>query len=154
MSFIHYYSEGKYIFCGINAALVNRQTGRGSRYIFELKRFHPHTLLVCNLFLNLYNLNKYSFHFLFQNYFELLLYWVPSFPSSQNQSLPYYVFLYCPYFFLFCTLLMTQCMQTLITQRTVFMLVDKCTDNLLRTRASVIFFSGYVCYVYMYVVCV
>lgn len=74
MSFVQYYSEGKYIFCGINAALVDRQNETGSKYIFELKSFHPHTLPAYNLLLNLYHLNKYSFHFLFQNYFELLLY--------------------------------------------------------------------------------
>lgn len=134
---------------------MGRQNGTGSKHLFELKRFHPHTSLVCNLFLILCHLNKYSFHFLFQNYFELLLYWVPSFPSSQNQSFPYYVFLSCAYFFLFYTLLMIQCMQTVITLRTMFMLVDKCIDNLLRTRASVTFFSGYLCYLYMYVwVCI
>jgi len=155
MSSVQYCLEGKYIFCGINAAVMDRQNGTGSKYIFELKRFHPHTLPVCNLFLNLYQLNKYSFHFLFQNYFELLLHWVPSFPSSQKQSFPYYVFLSCVYFFLFCALVMAQCMQTVIILGTTFTLVDKHTDNLLRTRASVIFFSGYVCEVHMYVcVCI
>lgn len=127
--------------------------GTGSKCIFELERFHPHTLLVClhahtllvcNLYLNLYHLNKYSFHFLFQNCFQLLRYWVPSVPSSLNQFSVYYIFHSGAYFFLFHTLLMTQCTQTLITLRTMFMLLDKHTYNLIKTKTSVTFFSGYI----------
>lgn len=149
-------------FCGINATLTNRQNGTDSKYIFELKRFHPHTLLVClhahtllvcNLFLNLYHLNKYSFHFLFPNCFQLLQYWVLSVPSL-NQSSAYCIFYSSAYFFLFHTLLMTQCTQAVITLRTMFMLVDKCAYNFIRTRASVTFFSDYVLCIYVHFFCV
>lgn len=130
--------KGKYIFCEINAALIDR-VERVVNTLLNLK----------DLILNLYNLNKHSFHFLFQNYFELPLYWVPSFFSSQNQSFPYYVFLSCAYFFLCCILLKTQCMQTVITPRSMFVLVDKCTMIFQGTEPllpfSVVMYVMYIC---------
>lgn len=58
MSSVQYNSESKCIFGWIRAAFMDRQNGTGSKYISEFKIFHPYPLLVCNLFLNLYNLNK------------------------------------------------------------------------------------------------